>query len=112
MDTNELRNALSGVKHIAISTDDFIYFQKLKKADVKPITFDEVENNPFFSNNLESRLIAMRCHLLTSLGFAEERKGWRRKETLIKNDNVLRSSDNDFMDIIEKLNPQIDFRIK
>lgn len=46
---DELKNALSGVKSLTISVDDYIYFQELKKADTaKGLSFDEHEGDPFF----------------------------------------------------------------
>lgn len=49
MNRDELRNALSGVKSLTISVDDYIYFQELKK-EQKPLSFDEHEGDPFFHN--------------------------------------------------------------
>lgn len=49
MNRDELKNALSGVKSLTISVDDYIYFQELKKSDTaKGLSFDEHEGDPFF----------------------------------------------------------------
>lgn len=113
MHTDELKNALSGVKSISISVEDFIYFTKLKQETYKKISFDEaIEAEPFVVDDYDMRILAGRAHLLTALGFAEGRKGWKRDKDFIENDIVLRSSDNDFMDKVEELNPTIDFRLK
>lgn len=113
MNTDELKNTLSGVKSISISVDDFIWFTNLKQDTYKKVSFDEaIQAEPFFESEYDMRILAGRAHLLTALGFSEKRNGWQRGKAFIENDIVLRSSDNDFMDKVEELNPTIDFRLK
>lgn len=116
MNTDELKNTLSGVKSISISVDDFIYFTKLKEETYKKVSFDEaIQAEPFVIDQYDARIIAYRKHLLTALGFEQNAKDWIRvRDNDIITDVVYElliteASDNDFMDRIQQLTT-IDFK--
>lgn len=117
MNTDELKNTLSGVKSISISVDDFIWFTRLKQETYKKVSFDEaIQAEPFVVDDYDMRILAYRKHLLKSLGFIENRGDWIRfkDETEIIQEVVYHyllteGSDNDFMDRIQQLTT-IDFK--
>lgn len=110
---DQIREYTADIAYVMVTKEFYDDAQEYKKADKRVAHFDEpLTPEPFYHNGLEVRLLAMRAHLLTALDFIEGRKGWVRDKDFIENDIVLRSSDNDFMDKVEELNPTIDFRLK
>jgi len=115
MNTEELKNTLSGVKSISINVDDFIWFTKLKQDTYKKVSFDEaIQAEPFFHSEHDARIIAYRKHLLKALGFLENGKDWLFMDgdfitETVRHDVISEASDNIFMDTIQQLTT-IDFK--
>ncbi len=71
MNYDELRNALSDVKSMQISVDEFILLTKLKN-EQKPASF---EDEPFF-HGCHDTIANYRRHLLKALGFKQAEEVW------------------------------------
>lgn len=108
----EIQKALEGVKYIPISVEEFISYLKYKEADLKsnPANFGEkdapLNNEPFFHNDYEHRLLQFRYHLLKALGFDNYEGGWKiftngECVAFVSNEYIKAGTDSDFLEAIE-----------
>jgi len=101
----EIRNAIMQLKSCVVTPQDYVELLE-RRLDDAPISFGEkdapLENNPFFHNEYEVRLLNMRYHLLKALGFKQKGDSWYSLTNYFIGNQIIKTyTDKEFLDAIE-----------
>ena len=114
---------LDDAVYIMVTKESYDLLQKYKEEELKsnPAHLGDIdaplENNPFFNNAYEYRLLQFRYHLLKALGFEEDVLGWciEDKEgyiSRVEHEIIKAGTDTEFLDAIEATGVKVDFKLK